>query len=290
MKEEDNIMPILIDLSQIAISNLMMSPNIKSGDVDELLIKHMILSSIRGYKKKFGREYGQVVICCDAKHYWRKDIFPHYKASRKNSRKQSKFDWSEVFTAIDNMKAELKTYFPYKVIEVDRAEGDDVIAIIAKNEREKTIIIGGDKDYCQLHVNPVVKQYSPTKKEFVVVDDATHFLNELVISGDTADGIPNIKSDADTFVIENKRQSPIAKKDIAVWRTKDDPKQFCQSRAMLENHKRNRELIDFAFIPEDIESNILDEYAKEPLGDKMKIMQYFIDNKMRMLIKDLDQF
>ena len=288
MKERNN-MAILIDLSQLAISNLMMSPDIKKGDVDEDLIKHMILNSIRVYKQKFGREFGQIVLCCDSKHYWRRDIFPHYKASRKDSRKQSPIDWKEVFASINVFKEELKENFPYKVIEVFGAEGDDVIATIAKNEQGPCIIIGSDKDYCQLLERDNVKQYSPTKKKFVEVENPREFLNELIITGDKGDGIPNIKSDADTFVVEGKRQPPIRKVDLAEW-VKTTPDKFCENRAMLENHTRNQQLIDFNFIPEKLTKEILDEYQKPPLGNKMKVTDYFIKHRMRMLLRDLDQF
>ena len=281
-------MAILIDLSQIAISNLMMSPNIKTGDVDENLIKHMILNSIRTYKQKFGREYGEIVICCDSKHYWRRDIFPHYKAARKEGRKKSKFDWGEVFTAISNFKQDLKDYFPYKVVEFHGAEGDDVIAIISQNINEKTIIVGSDKDYGQLQKHDHIKQYSPTKKEFINVLNPDEFLQELVICGDKSDGIPNIKSDADTFVTE-KRQSPIRKNDLAKWVTLE-PKMFCESRKMLENFERNKRLIDFTFIPDNIKNGIIHEFIQKPKGNKKLVLDYFMKNRMKMLIRDLDQF
>lgn len=283
-------MAILLDLSQIAISNLMASPNIKKGDVDENLIKHMVINSIRAYKKKFGAEYGQIVICCDASHYWRKDIFPHYKGQRKAGRKKSKFDWGEVFAAINNFKADLKEYFPYKVLEVHGAEGDDIIAIIAKNTNEKTIIIGSDKDYRQLLSNSLVKQYSPTQKEFLEVECPKEFLNALIITGDKDDGIPNIKSDADTFMIESKRQSPIKKAEIASWKKCSKPEEFCENRMMLDNHLRNKELIDFDYIPKDLIKAVLVEYDIPARGSKAKITQYFMDNRMKMLLKDLGDF
>lgn len=281
-------MPILIDLSQVAISNLMMSPNIKTGDVDENLIKHMVLNSIRAYKQKFGKQYGQIVICCDSKHYWRKDIFPHYKAARKAKRESSVIEWKDVFNAITRFKNELKECFPYKVLEIHGAEADDIIAVIAKNETSPTLIIGGDKDYCQLQSKPNVKQYSPTKKKFIDVADPVAFLNELIITGDKADGIPNIKSDSDTFV-KNKRQTPIRKSDLASWK-KLKPDQFCENRRMLENHTRNKQLIDFNHIPATLEQEILEYYSQPALGSKAKVMQYFMDNRMRMLLRDLDQF
>lgn len=284
-------MTILIDLSQIAISNLMNSPDVqKSKYVDSLLVKHMVLNSIKGYKKKFGSKYGDIVIACDSvNEYWRKDIFPYYKEHRKKDREKSKLDWNEIFNCISEIKRELKEYFPYRVIEVDRAEGDDVIAVIAMNETEPTVIIGSDKDYAQLHKYSNIKQYSPTKKKFVEIEDAEAALNALIITGDKDDGIPNIKSDSDTFVNDAKRQSPIKKVDIPKW-SRMQPKEFCESSKMLDNHKRNKELISFEYIPKDIVDEVLIEYNKEPIGSKKKIMQYFQENRMRNLLSDIDEF
>lgn len=282
-------MPILIDLSQVAISNLMKSPNIKNGEIDSMLIKHMVLNSIRAYKQKFGREYGQIVVCCDSKHYWRRNIFPHYKAHRKKTRSASSLDWDEIFDCISELKDEIRTNFPYKVLEVYGAEGDDIVAIVAMIETEPTLIIGSDKDYCQLQSYTHVKQYSPTKKTFITVDNPEHFLNELVITGDKDDGIPNIRSDADTFVKEGKRQKSIRKADLGKWKALA-PEKFCETRTMLENHARNKELIDFNFIPKEIVDKVKEAYAVEPEGNKQKIMKYFMDNRMRNLLADVDQF
>jgi bifunctional DNA-binding transcriptional regulator/antitoxin component of YhaV-PrlF toxin-antitoxin module len=282
-------MPILLDLSQIAISNLMMSPNIRSGSVEPALIKHMVLTSIKGHKQNFGNKYGQVVVCCDSKHYWRRDIFPHYKAKRKANRDKSKFDWKEVFQTLSDLKAELREVFPYKVIEVYGAEADDVIATIAKHEQSPVLIVGSDKDYCQLQVRENVHQYSPTTKKFIKIENPKEFLTELIISGDGSDGIPNIKSDSDTFVHDQKRQSPIKTKDIEVWK-KLEPEKFCESKKMLENFKRNKELIDFAHIPENLVADILKAYEVLPKGNQSKIMNYLIDNKMRILMKDIADF
>lgn len=280
---------ILIDLSQLAISNLMMSQGLKKGEVDEGLIKHMILNSIRMYNVKFRAEYGELVICCDSKEYWRKDIFPEYKAHRKAARKKSKFDWKEVFTAIRNFKEDLKEFFPYKVIEVDKAEGDDVVAILAKFIKdEKTIIIGSDKDYTQLQLNPHITQYSPTKKEFLTSENPDFDLFELIVKGDKGDGIPNIRSSNDTFM-SDKRQKPIKEKEIKEWYGLE-PERFCSDMDMFNNFKRNQELIDFDYIPDSIIQSVLEEHKQVPKGNKNTIMQYFSANRMRLLIEYIGDF
>ena len=76
---------IILDYSQIALSNILPFQNdIKRQSPEEIknLIRHTTLSTIKSYKKKY-KEYGEVVIACDGRNYWRKSIFPHYKAHRK---------------------------------------------------------------------------------------------------------------------------------------------------------------------------------------------------------------
>ena len=188
------------------------------------------------------------------------------------------------------MKNDLKEFFPYKVIEVYGAEGDDVIATLCKNlpPTEPILIVGSDKDYAQLHKFPNVRQYSSKKKSYIKIDNPIEELNTLVITGDEGDGIPNIKSSSDSFVA-GKRQSSIMKSNLEKWK-KLEPQHFCENRTMLENYKRNKELIDFDFIPADLQDNIMKEYQNLPKGNKTMVMNYFIANKMRNLMEDLNQF
>ena len=53
---------ILIDYNGVAVGNIIT----QKLTLDENLIRHMILNSIRMYRKKFGKEYGEVVIVCDS--------------------------------------------------------------------------------------------------------------------------------------------------------------------------------------------------------------------------------
>lgn len=78
---------IILDLNQVMISNLMAQiGNHTNIDIDENLLRHMILNTIRALNMKFKNEYGELVIACDDKNYWRKDIFPYYKAKRAEDR------------------------------------------------------------------------------------------------------------------------------------------------------------------------------------------------------------
>lgn len=284
-------MAILIDFSQIALSNVLKSPGIHKGTIDESLICHMILNSLRMYNMKFRHEYGNMIICCDGRNYWRKGIFPHYKANRKKNRDESSIDWKAIFKTINTLRDDLRNIFPYKVIETEGAEADDIIAILCHElKNEQSIIISGDKDYGQLHSLGNIKQYSPTKKDMIVIDDPVKFLRSLIIKGDTEDGIPNIKSDSDTFVDDAKRQGKISKNDIEHWSRYDDPKKFCESITMLNNYTRNKQLIDFSCIPDNIRNAIMIEYDKPIIGNRQKIMDYFISKRMRNLLSVISEF
>ena len=58
------------------ISNMMAQLGGKGSDISEDLVRHMILNSIRGYNVKFKEEFGiDIIICCDSRHYWRREVF-----------------------------------------------------------------------------------------------------------------------------------------------------------------------------------------------------------------------
>ena len=71
---------IIVDYNAIAIAGVIT----QKMQIDEHLIRHMILNTIRMYNKKFRKEYGQMVIACDHSS-WRREVFPQYKASRKKA-------------------------------------------------------------------------------------------------------------------------------------------------------------------------------------------------------------
>ena len=74
---------IIIDYNQVAIANLMEQIGSSKTAVDEMLVRHMILNTLRTYVKKFKESHGpEVIIACDNRHYWRREIFPPYKGHR----------------------------------------------------------------------------------------------------------------------------------------------------------------------------------------------------------------
>ena len=287
---------ILLDLNQVMISNLMMQPGIASGGIDENLIRHMVLNSIRMYNVKFKDEYGDLVICADDKKYWRKDLFPYYKAARKKSREDSPYDWNLIFETLNRVRDEIRENFPYKVIQIDKTEADDVIGTICINygvelknsQSEKILILSSDKDFMQLQKFANVDQYSPMAKKFLKTSEPIKFLKEHILKGDRGDGIPNILSSDDTFITE-ARQKPVTEKKLNTW-VAQKPEDFCDE-SMLRNYQRNESLIDLSKVPSEYADRILTAYRspKEVKG-KDKVLNYFIKNRMKQLMEHIQEF
>lgn len=282
---------IIVDLSQVMISNLMMQlGNHTNTEVEEDLLRHMILNSIRSYNQKFKDEYGEMIIACDDRNFWRRDIFPYYKANRKKSREKSELNWTQIFDALHKIRDELKTFFPYRVIQVDSAEADDIIGslVMAKGDtNEKILILSGDKDFVQLQRYNNVKQYDPVQKKFRTTNDPDRFIKEHIMRGDVGDGIPNFLS-TDNCLVVGERQKPVLSKKLDVW-VNQKPEEFCDER-MLRGYRRNQQLVDLTFIPQNVQDNILTEYEAQGGKDRKNLFNYFIEKKLKNLIESINEF
>ena len=285
---------ILLDFNQVMISNLMRQIEMNNGVVDENMIRHMALNSIRMYRQKF-KDYGELVICCDDQDYWRKKVFPYYKAHRKEDREKSTLDWNSIFKALHTVREELKEYFPYRVIRVPHAEADDVIAVLTKKfgvylmnaNSEKVLVLSGDKDFGQLQKYVNVEQFSPITKKWIRITDAQRFLKEHIMKGDRGDGIPNFLSN-DSCIVAKERQKPLATKKIDNW-IDLEPEQFCDEN-MLRNYKRNQQLVDLDYIPDNISRQILEMYDQYELNSRKGLLNYFIKNKLKLLTESVGEF
>ena len=278
---------ILIDLSQIMVASTMMSMGKDRTEVDISMIRHMILNSLRMYRQKYHEEYGELVLCCDGRNSWRREHFPLYKAGRKTTRDASSKDWTQIFGCLDTIKSELKEYFPYKYIEVEEAEADDVIGVLAKSWGEPIMIISGDKDFIQLQVKENVKQYSPITKKIVNDTNPERYLKEHILRGDSSDGIPNFLS-ADDCIVEKIRQTPITKKKVELW-IDQNPEDFCNEE-QLRNYHRNMKLIDLQYTPSNIVDQIGKQYDEDPKGKRSGLLNFFIERKLNNLIESIGEF
>ena len=296
---------IILDYSQIALSNILpFQKDIKNQTPEEIknLIRHTTLSTIQSYKKKY-KEYGEVVIACDGRNYWRKSIFPHYKAHRKANRDKSDLDWALIFDTLAELRTDLINEFPYKVLLIDTAEADDIIAVLTEytqenllveqglfSEPQKVLIVSSDKDFIQLQRNKNVRQWSPMQRKFVEGSqkDIQEYTIQHIVKGDSGDGIPNILSRDDVFV-SGDRQKPFSAKRLPEFF--ENGIEACKNDEEKRNYQRNQQLVNFDFIPEELAKTIISSYKDtKPNGDKNSVMNYLIKNKCRLLLDSIEDF
>jgi hypothetical protein len=300
-----SILMILVDYSQVALAAILTFQRELKGTESEVknLIRHVTLSTIKSYKKKYGKEYGELVICCDGRKYWRKEFFEQYKGMRKSNRDKSDLDWKLIFDTLSEMREDIAKHFPWRVIHVDRAEADDIIAVMSKwlqenqlvqeglvEETQKVLILSSDKDFKQLQLYPTVKQWSPMQKKYITASkqEIRDFMIEHIVKGDTGDGVPNILSKDDVFMI-GERQKPMSAKRLAEFIDKGFD--ACKNDDERRNWHRNATLVDFQFIPEDVQKSIVDTYlSNKPNGDKMTVMNYLMEHRCRLLLEELEDF
>ena len=296
---------IVIDYNQVAIATFMSEIGHRPGsdiEVNLPLLRHMIINTIRSYRTRFGNEFGELVIACDNRHYWRRKVFPQYKAHRKKDRAKSDFDWNAIFDALSIIRDELAEFFPYPVIDIEGAEADDVIGALAEYSQKlgepdglfgdptsvPYLIISGDHDFNQLQKWDNVKQYAPAFKKWIKLKEPVEkVLMEHIITGDKGDGIPNMLSPDDCFV-EGKRQKPIRKTQLAEWKSK--PPEEWVTADMAHGYNRNRMLVDLTQTPQEIKDNIINSFEMQQGGDRSQLLNYFIKNKMKNMMDVLGDF
>ena len=284
---------IVIDYSAISIANIA----IQKLEPNEDIFRSMILNSIRMYRKKYGAEYGEIVIAVDAGGNWRKEYYPEYKAKRQTTRKESPLDWNAIFKILNQVLEEIEESFPYTVIGQEGMEADDIIAqLVYKTqefgEHEPVMIISGDKDFAQLQKFSNVSQWSPITKKLIKEPEPINKLKEHIFRGDTSDGVPNILSCDDVFLQEGVRQTPLTKKKIEVFINAKDMKDV-MTEDEYRNYIRNKKMIDLEECPEHFKDIVYIEYDKQKLSqpkNKSKVMPYFIKHRCKNLLTNIQEF
>ena len=148
------------------------------------------------------------------------------------------------------------------------------------------MIISGDKDFIQLQKYPNVEQFSPILKKHVNGHDPNTYIKEHILKGDTSDGIPNVLSPDNTFV-DGLRQRPLGRKKIETWLDMhiDDLQD-----EVKRNYQRNNTLINLDNVPENLEKEIMVDFSEAPCGDRSKILNYFIQSRLKELTESIGDF
>lgn len=281
---------ILIDYSGISIAPIA----IGHVGVDENLVRHMILNTIRMYRTKFKDKYGEIVIVADGGGNWRKEVYPEYKGKRPKAREESKIDWDEAFRIIGMVRDELKENFPYKVIHQYGCEADDSIAEIVKwtqefGNHEEVMIVSADKDFKQLQKYKNVRQFSTMTKKFMDEPNPRLYLEEHILKGDGGDGVPNVLSDDKVF-IEDRRQNVLSKKKKEALL--EDPKALGED--VYRNYMRNKKMIDLtesSACPENVKQEIINTFIEQDqYKNKSKVFPFLVQKKCRLLLESVQEF
>ena len=278
---------ILIDFTQTIIASLMVNLKRNEGEISEDFLRYLILNSLRNYQKRYSPTYGKIVLCTDAGNAWRRDFFPLYKAGRKKARDNDDNDWKLIFDTLQIVKDEIRENFPYHYMYVPNCEADDIIAVLTQrfHKEEDILIVSGDKDFQQLLKYDNVQQYSPNRNDFITPEGgAEHFLKEHILRGDKGDGIPNILSNDDCLDL-GIRQTPLRKNILEKYMRisiENDDKYF-------RNYIRNRTLIDFDLIPNEIIDSINTEFDNtEPVQGK--VYDFLREKRITQLLDNIGDF
>jgi hypothetical protein len=282
---------ILIDLQQIAIAYF--SVRIKNkmevrtlveedhGNIsDREYIRNGLLKTLRNVRVQFSQTYGELVLCCDSRQSWRRDVFPFYKLKRRKGRDESPVDWNAFHGDFDAIKEEFKQHLPYRLVEVEGAEGDDIISVLCevnsmKSQPVRTLIYSSDKDFLQLQKYPHVDQYDRFRERFLKCENPVHEVREKIIRGDDGDGVPNILS-ADNCFAAGVRQRPMMSAKVEIWKTMEPETITDWDEETKLRWKRNQALVDLSCMPVEIKQRIARYMLDNPAPQRKNMYKYLM--------------
>jgi hypothetical protein len=201
-------------------------------------------------------------------------------------------DWGALFEIMNNIRSEIKEFFPYKVIHIDHCEADDIIGTVCHENgselnigSEKFLVLSGDKDYIQLQNYANVDQYDPIRKRWIRNDNPVNYLKEHILKGDSGDGVPNILS-PDNCLAVGERQKAMTKKRLALY--SEGP--INMDEETLRRFHRNKMMIDLREIPKSYQDQIMSEYNTEKQVGREQLFNFFVKKKLKHLITDIQDF
>lgn len=288
---------LIIDFSNVAIQTTVMLWRENGGVVTKDLLRGLIIRRLLSFDKQFNTTNKDAILALDSYgNYWRKDVFPLYKANRKKAKKPGEFSYVDYIPMVDELVQEFKENLKFKIVQVDRCEADDIIFVLTRrNSHEnfnhnETIIISEDKDLlqAQYEADGRVFQFRPSTREQVTLDneDGTSLFHHI-IGGDSGDGIPNIFSDDDTLITEGKRQKPYTAK-MKIRFANVFFNHYPEFRGLFtdveyERFKRNKTLISLNSIPLELQDKIEEAYANAK-SNEIGMFNYLMKHKLTNLI------
>lgn len=257
--------------------------------------KFTIIKDVLDYIKQF--EPTQVIVACDSKS-WRKDYYPEYKAHRKDARDASPINYDEFYKVNDILVEQLKaTFRNIHWLKIDKCEVDDIIAVLVKEFDLGDVVIGStDKDFLQLLKNPKVKLYSLLKHSYIESMNPDLELDIKIIMGDRGDNIPAIlpktgpvkaaKLLEEGVLLDDENFTTIIEAQGIKLKTIIDPEDI------KKNIERNKTLISFEKIPEEIKTSVINTFVESKLESfsNMKFLTFCVANKLPKLQSEISNY
>lgn len=269
---------LYVDFSHLAYRCLFaVSRDIKTNGWG--IMRHMLLRNILNLTDKFNPN--KVFVCIDSPNIWRKKIYPEYKGTRKAARdKQKEFiNWKDFFGFMTEFIEEMKTYFPFYVIEQDGLEADDVIAYLVKTNLgcNKTIVTS-DGDYVQLLRFKNTNLYDPMKNKMVTGINPVLELEKKILTGDKSDNVPPIKPRLGIKTAEKLLSTGQLELMLEEVDSKGEP---CELR---RNYERNKQLVDLTRTPQSLQEQLQETLDNYDLSDGKLIFKYLKEHKLRDML------
>lgn len=287
----------LVDFSQIVLSSIMATYK-PTDHLDEDLIRHIIINTLRTNVLKNKIKYPRVILCIDNGNggYWRKKLAWYYKFKRSSQREKSGWDFDTIFTSMAKILSEIKENLPYYVLDIEGVEADDHMAVITKYCSERNIpvlLTSSDGDFTQLQKFKGVRQWSPIQKKWILPKHGSPERDILYkcFKGDKKDGIAPMKAPSDHYTKEGVRAPSVRKDELeTLMKASYDELKTILTPKQLERYDENRRLLDFEFIPTDISDSILSLYEEYKPAPRSKLFQYFASKKLDKLIQNMSDF
>jgi len=218
------------------------------------------LSSVDRFRARYNIPFSHVIFCrdCPRERIWRMNIYPNYKSNRKTICRfmNRKFQVGPVFRNIyQTLIPSLETRHGFHVMKVEEAEADDLVAVLTRtfqkmNPMRWVFILTNDHDYLQL-TTPRVEVWSLQNRLLnrCMRSGPREELEAKIWSGDTSDTIPSCWENIPwNFIVklcdDNERETTLE----AI---------FVKYPQMRQSYERNRKLIDFNQIPQNLQNKIL---------------------------------
>ena len=162
--------------------------------------KYDYIRTIESLAKSY--KAGTIIVCADGGSSYRKEIFPEYKANRKerfaDQTEQEAKEFEMFMAEFSDTLTLIRQKYP--VFHFRGVEADDIAAYITKNiDYDECWLISSDKDW-DLLINDKVSRFSTvTRKETTVYNWDEHydfeiedFISFKCLTGDKGDNVPGV--------------------------------------------------------------------------------------------------